>query len=121
MRKTKVKIPLYCGDLIIIQTNNFKKIETKYNLHLIIGYEAIVFKDHKNGYTRYVMVFNKTPTPSVIAHEALHVVCKVFYDRNMELDNLNDEAQCFLLEWVVNKCHKFLKVDDSKLKKVKDE
>lgn len=116
MKKKKIEIPLYCGSVTIIQTNNYKKIEKKYKTQPLHGYEAFIFRNHKNdGFSRYVIVFSKKVDSAVIAHECLHFVNYVFSDSLISLDASNDETQCYLLGWIVGECHKFLTVDDSKL------
>lgn len=117
MNKKKIKIPLYSGDVTIIQTDNFKKIEKKYSFESLHTLDAFMFRNpKKNGYSRYIIVFSKTIDSSVIAHECLHFVNYVFEDSNIILDIKNDEPQCYLLDWIVSECHKFLNIDDSKLK-----
>jgi hypothetical protein len=112
MRKKKIEIPLYSGTVTIIQTNNFKKIAKKYGFQSLKGYDGCMFRNpKKNGYSRYVIVFQKIASPSVIAHECLHFVNYLFEDSNIILDIKNDEPQCYLLDWIVGECHKFLNID----------
>jgi len=116
MRKIKIKIPIYFGDLIIIQTKNSKEIEKlkkKYNLNVSNHFEAFVFNNYKkNGYSQYIMVFEIKTNPRIIAHESFHTVRYIFEDRKMNFEtNGNDEAQCYLLGWIVSECHKFLKIN----------
>jgi hypothetical protein len=109
--KKKINIPLYFGELTIIQVKNLQKIEAKYKLPSVINTEALVFRNHdKNGYSRYVMAFEKKCSPMHIAHEALHLVALIYEDRGMVLDTENDEPQCYLIGWIVGKCHKYLKI-----------
>ena len=118
MRKKKIEIPLYFGDLIIIQTNDIQKINKKYNLGLSksIFIEAVVFVNpKKSGWSRYYMVFGEVISSRTIAHESNHAVNRIFLDRSIDLDHENDDPQCYLLGWIVAECHKFLKVDDSML------
>lgn len=115
MKIKKIKIPLYSGTVKIIQTNNFKKLEKKYNLESLHGIDAFIFRhDKKDGYSRYILIFPKKVDPVVIAHECLHFVNYVFEDSRIGLDVVNDEPQCYLLGWIVEECHKFLNVNNSK-------
>jgi len=107
----KIKIPLYHGDLVLIQTNNFKKVSKKYKLTDLKGIGACAFPHpKKSGYTRYFMIVRKDVTPSIIAHEATHVVNGIFQDRWIKPDLLNDEPQAYLLGWVVRQCHLTFKI-----------
>lgn len=115
MQKKKIKIPIYFGDLIIIQVENSEekeKIIKKYNLEILNGNEAFMFRNHHySGYTRYIMVFEEETNPRIIAHESLHLVRCIFEDRKIFFEtNYNDEAQCYLLGWIVGECHKFLNI-----------
>lgn len=111
MRKKKINIPLYGGKLIIHQSNNFKKLEKKYNLTDTSGCDALAFQlNKKNGCGRFFMLFEKNITPSIIAHECNHIVNLIFKHCYVDLDLENDEAQSYLLGWLVKQCHKFLKI-----------
>lgn len=111
MKTKKVKIPLYVGRLIIYQVDNIKEIEKKHNLTDCTGVDALAFQiNKKNGSGRFFMAFEGKTTPSIIAHEATHITNLIFSHFGAELDLKNDEPQAYLLEWVVNECHKFLEV-----------
>ena len=111
MRKIKIKIPLYTGDFIIIQTDDFKKVEDKYNLTDLNRYSAIAFsRPNKNEYSRYFMVCRSNVDAGIIAHECLHIANNIFKDSGITTDNINDEPHAYLLGWLVEECHKFLNI-----------
>lgn len=107
MKTKKIKIPIYHGTMILIQTDNWEKLGKRLNLELSNDTDAFVYKDPKG---RYVACFRSNPSASIIAHEAVHVVNHVYNDSRMMLDPLNDEPQAYLTGWVVDKVCKFLKV-----------
>jgi hypothetical protein len=110
-KKVTYKIPLYYGELVILQGKNNKSFPKKYDLSGTKGYAACTFKDHKkDGSTRYVVIFFGKTDISTIAHEALHVVNQIFDDRLIYPDLKNDEPQAYLIGWVVSKCYNFLEV-----------
>jgi len=110
MRKKKIKIPLYHGEIIIIQTDDLSKVEKEYKTQSLHYCDACAFRYFKNnGYSRYIIAFSNKLDPGTIAHEALHLTGYIFYDMSANFDMVNDEPQCYLLEWVVDQCHKFLK------------
>ena len=107
----KLKIPLYGSTLKIIQTNNFNKVEKQHGLENLHGIDAFAFRKYrKNGSAKYYLVFGKNVKPGYIAHEALHLVGLIYEDINAVLEYENDEPQCYLIEWIVEKCHKHLKL-----------
>lgn len=108
--KVKIEIPIYFGELVITQSKSLKKIGKKFEFENITHNAACAFPVYKkNGYAKYYMCFTKELTPEIIAHEALHVTNMIMYDRGLELDPNNDEAQAYLLGWVVQQCHNHLK------------
>lgn len=114
--KKKLQIPLYFGELSIIQLNKLTTLEKKYKLHSLHGMEACSFRNHKkNGFSRYVIAFERNCTPKMIAHEALHLVALIYEDRGIQLEIENDEPQCYLIGWIVGECHQALKVYNSTL------
>lgn len=108
--RVKIKIPIYFGELIIIQESDQTKLKKKYRMEGTDQFDAYVFRDHKDGYTRYVMVFKKPTTFKIIAHESMHFVSQLFHDRGMIMDTENDEPQAYLLGWVVGECLKYLEI-----------
>lgn len=108
----KYKIPIYFGTLIVLQDKDDKRIAKEYNL---VGTEimaACTFTSYsKDGHTEYIMAFFGKTSPSIIAHEAVHTVNGIFRDRGIQLDANNDEPQAYLLGWIVDKCHKTLKLN----------
>ena len=106
MIKRKIKIPIYLDKLLIIQTDNFEKIQRKYNLNGIVDYCAITFQTDKE----IVVVFNSKVDASIIAHEALHICSYVFKNTGVDFDRDNDEPLAYLLGYVVNKISKMIKL-----------
>lgn len=107
MIKKKIKVPLYFQNLTIIQTDDFESIEKQYNLKgNYPEYDAITF----NTSDSIVVVFNSKVTPSIIAHEFVHVCSYVFTGICAKIDLDNDECLAYLLGWVVEQIHKNIKV-----------
>lgn len=112
----KIKIPIYFGDFIIIyDKDGWDEVNKKYQKKLgwdtpiTYGYPACVFEDTFYSYTKYVAAFITKPTASIIAHEAVHLVNKIFKHRGVDLDLVNDEPQAYLTGWFVNEIDKFFK------------
>lgn len=110
-KKVEYDIPMYFGKLVIVQDKDGKRIAKEYGIDDVEKMAGCCFREEKkSGRTNYVMtIFGKT-TPSIIAHEAVHVVNQIFMDRYIKLDLYNDEPQAYLLGWVVEQCHKTLKL-----------
>lgn len=107
MKIYRIDIPIYFGYLIIVFDNDFKevisklKIETRGrdNLHEFGAFTTS--QRNKKGITQYFLIFKKSPNHSEIAHEALHLTNWIMLDRGLVSDWVNDEAQAYLLGWVV--------------------
>lgn len=109
MKTKRIKIPIYYGELILIQSNDWLEINSKYGFSLNNSFDAITFKQTKsNGQAQYFAVFGDNPTLSIIAHEAVHIVNQIYIDRQMKLDPDNDEPQAYLTGWVVGEISRFI-------------
>ena len=113
--ETIIEIPIYFADLIIIQSDNIQKPLSKYNIKFNThGFGAITFRaPTEEGRHRYVVSFDFDVDLSLIAHEAFHVVTYLFQDKQMRIDNDNDndEAAAYLLGWIVTQILERIKVD----------
>ncbi len=66
--------------------------------------QAMAFTKNSTG--EYCMMFSIEPKLHTIAHEALHTVNSILFDRGVEVSTKNDEAQAYLLSWVVDQIDK---------------
>ena len=107
MKKKKIKIPLYYGDLVMVR-GKMKEIAKKYDLNCE-AFEAVVWRDEKKKYLKLFVAFSEKSSVDVIAHEAVHLVNHVFIHTSIKLEPYNDEAQAYLTGWFVKKINKFLK------------
>lgn len=107
MRLYKFKIPLYFGWLQIAVTEDFKDAEKRLGLNCEVSvdlYDAYSVRSD----TAYVIVIKPNMKPSIIAHEALHIVNMLFQDRGIKLCTDNDEPSAYMLSWVVEKVYSAL-------------
>ena len=104
--KHKVQIPLYRSHLIIICADDIEEVAKKYKVEGVSRdlYDAYVFRYKGN----YVYVQEPSVTYGVIAHEAKHIVNYLFADTGVKLDVENDEAECYLLGWLVDKIYEMI-------------
>lgn len=107
MKKTTVwhsiKIPIYHGKLWIKFSNDFIKDAKKIGVDLQPNaneFLGLAFRKKQSGAGAYCIMIGRN-TPDIIAHECLHVVNYIFHDRSISINTENDEAQCYLLSWVV--------------------
>ncbi|WP_137905400.1 hypothetical protein [Chryseobacterium sp. 2VB] len=114
MKKKTIKIPIYFGDFIIIlDPEEWKNVNSIYQNRLQWDRpaderdEAFVFDDCHDGYSKYVVCFRDRPKNSVITHECVHLVNKLFKDRGQKLDIENDEAQAYMTGWFFDQIEKF--------------
>lgn len=116
MKKKVIKIPIFHGDFIIILDNeNWNNVNAVYQYRLNWdrpaddGDEAFVFEDNQNGYSKFIVCFKNKPKNSIIAHECVHLVNKLFKGRGQQLDLNNDEAQAYMTGWFFEQIEKFFK------------
>lgn len=117
--KKKYKIPIYHGTLIVIISDDLEKINEKYKLFdkdelNIDEYDGLVVRKSLKGYTQYYVLLEPGVKLSVLVHESKHAVNRIFYDRSIDLDIINDEAECYLLGWVFSKVYQTFKLYGNK-------
>lgn len=111
----KIKIPIYGGNLIIDVVESMEEGFKKYNINCSsYQYEAISIKLIIQGKREYIVLIKENASPGTIAHEAKHTVNNIFGHIGQDLDINNDEAECYLLGWIVNRIHE--KLNDYRLK-----
>jgi hypothetical protein len=104
--KHRIYIPIYNCYLTIIVAKNFEKTAKKYDFDDSHYCAAMVHtKEDKKGIKEYFYIQRPSVTYGTIAHEAKHIVNRILRDRGQELDRWNDEAECYLLGYIVNEIH----------------
>lgn len=113
--KTKsktIKIPIYFGDLILIQTNDRGLIKERYLKNIdvdIDAYEGLTIHNTHNGYRKY-LIWVKEDVPIVsVAHESLHAANYILNNAMVRVTLENDEAQAYLMGWIFKQCLKYFK------------
>lgn len=110
----KYRIPIYGGQLWVCVSNSFTKaieeIENTTDVKLDDNKEdlrktsAMAYQFYlPDGHFRVLIVIKPQSKISVVSHEALHVVNWVFHHCGIKHSFTNDEAQCYLLEWVIER------------------
>lgn len=108
--KTKtVDIPIYFGELTMVLLDEWADLRKEHPEQEVENrYCAVVFTDEKPEVCRYVVAFKGNPSGQTIAHESAHIVNRIYLDRGIRLDLLNDEPQAYLTGWVFNQIENFL-------------
>ena len=115
--KRTVRIPIYGGKIIIVISDEDDVYEsTKRHFKVIDNslksFVAVSLQSDSN-YLYPVLLSGKI-TPGLVAHEAKHIVNRLYTDIGIILDRENDETETYLLSWVVNRIWevyvKFLKL-----------
>ena len=107
MKKKKVSIPIFKGELVFIKDKNFKKVNKKYGYSIPESYGAVTFENESAKAFEYVVCFVDTNI-SLLAHEAVHVSNFVFKNIGVKLDLINDEVQAYFVGWIVDEMINFL-------------
>lgn len=101
----EIPIPIYFDKIKVVICKKLSKGVKA--LKLDLGdwnpdqYDAFVHYPNTKKALKYIVFIKPNSCSSVIAHEACHIVNKIFKDRQIYLDPINDESQCYLLGWVV--------------------
>ena len=107
--KKEIYIPIYNEILVvrIVSDKKFKKLFEKYNFIGVYKEIGALTFTHKNKF--HIVFRKKSIDISFIVHEAKHAVNRIFYATGVELDIKNDEAECFLLDFIVRKIYNLYK------------
>lgn len=103
-----IDIPIYCGKLTMIFSEDLTLIEKKYKTISLKNFGAVTLKNEAN-YRHYVVAFSDAKHLSNIAHEIVHIKNHIYLDCAMELDRYNDEPEAYLTGWLFDKIYDFLK------------
>lgn len=115
MIKTKVlTVPIYPARFTLVLwdvdtelQNKFKTFEFIPSINEFDGGVFMVDNEYYIALRVYKYKKESYPTPGIIAHECKHAVNRIFGDIGQKLDVFNDEAECYLLGWLVNRVHEF--------------
>ena len=110
----KHRIPIYGGQLWIAVTQSFigavEKIENDIDVVLdrqkddLRKTVAVTYQFYTpDGKFRVLVLIKPRANINTIAHEALHIVHWIFQHCGIKYSLGNDEPQCYLLGWVVDK------------------
>lgn len=111
VHKKEIWLPIYNGKLVIIAGNDYRNIAKKYAVDMTSNnFEAISYAMlAKDGSYNFVVFFTiQTIDIDIIAHEASHLVNKVFKSHSVKYSKDNDEHFAYLLGWITKKCYDFL-------------
>jgi len=109
MIKKTFKTPLYGTKFTVIlydkdaDIENFFKGATFDNSFADCDGALINFKDEI--YVTFSTEKKGYPTVGIIAHESKHLVNKIFIDIHHPLCRYQDEPECYLLGWIVNRIY----------------
>lgn len=107
--KKRFKTPLYGTVFTVIVYSDQKDLDDIFKNkggsfeHSL--YDGFVYTLGDEYYCCFHAIKEGFPTPGIIAHEAKHLLNKIFIDIGQDLDRYNDEAECYLLGWIVNRIY----------------
>lgn len=101
------EIPLYGGLLRVLISNDLQALWDKLELgenslpNSLDCYNAVCWDETEPAeYVQYA-IFRPKPAAHTLAHEAKHLVNRIFRSRGVNLDLWNDEHECYMLDWYV--------------------
>ena len=109
LHKKIVEVPIYGGHLLMFITNSVDKIRKE--LPNTDMEEVFAYTDQLGGSAAITLNFENPTTKmtaGVIAHEAAHATHMILSTRGVMPDFDNDEAEVYLLSWMVNQIHEFM-------------
>lgn len=120
MKIYKKPVPIYFGELLIIVSNDFKKDLEKNNIEykgtIERGWKGLSINRINKGKHRFIMLLNRKPTHSTIAHECLHLAHYILDEVYAKPDFHNDEPLAYLLSYIIDEVYKYLKKNKVKVR-----
>lgn len=113
----KFKVPIYNCDVYFIVSNNFlitARNKFKIELALSVNQDRGIAIKGENGYSYIILIKHKFINHwDTITHESLHITNYILSDRGIECNMTNDEAQTYLLGYIIEKIQKIkYKIDN---------
>jgi hypothetical protein len=124
----KHKIPIYGGQLWVCVAGSFSKaieeIENTIDVKLEDKKEdlrqasAMTYQFYlPDGRFRVLIIIKPRSSIALISHEALHAVNWIFQHCGVKYSLTNDEPQCYLLGWVIDRVLSTRKLSEFNLKR----
>ena len=102
-KRKKIQIPLYFGEITLIQSKALRPLEKEYNLEPIFDCVAFCWSyEDTNGYKRYLLAFEESITPSIVAHEACHMDLGSGKDCSAEVKYTCNQGQATIISQHIN-------------------
>lgn len=106
------KIPIYECNVVVAFSDNFRKTGKKFKQKLrseANDNSGLAFKMNQFCTEYMILIRHKYKRDlGVISHEALHITNYILGDRGVKVTLYNDEAQTYLLGYIMNKINKIL-------------
>lgn len=106
IKKVIKTIPIYGGRWMIIFCDDIEKdIREKYGIDRPMPFTNALTAWKGTKYS-YLTAFNiREVTIGLIAHESKHLLNRIYLHNDIKLDLGNDEPECYLLSWLVNRIY----------------
>lgn len=113
MKVKKLLIPLYEQTLVLATSKDLSELTefTRKNDkdHTPFDYSNFGGASFQSRFGSYFIVLRSDiqVTPGLIAHECKHTINALYIDLNIALCPKNDEPECYLLTWMMDKVWEF--------------
>lgn len=110
---------IYRHDVVVILTNSKKKFYKKFKITFPKNFIAFTTRHNQKIYMvfKYGHPDEKVPKMGTICHESLHATKFILHNVGVKASNKNDEAEAYLLTWIVDRTYKALNKFLKKIKK----
>mgnify|MGYP006876405293 CR=1 FL=1 len=113
MENELIEVPLYNANLRLFKGEDIEEVWQFYDVPFEAGYDGGVFRHMEDDVLiEFGLFVEKHDNPGIIAHESLHVTNGILDKCGVWPDHKNDEAQAYLLKWVVNQVTEFYNGND---------
>jgi uncharacterized protein YlbG (UPF0298 family) len=113
MKIKKFETPLYQIEFTCVIYENPEEAEEYFKdseaSGILSDFGGAVFNHKDHLYIVFYANEKGCPEAGLIAHESKHLVNNIFITIRHKLDRHNDEPECYLLAWIVDRIHEMKK------------
>ena len=106
-------IPIYDAEVTVAVTKKFEDVVLEAGYKEDVAGNTAITLHYPDNPLKYVVVFKKgCVSHGAIAHEACHLTQKLMNDVDIEHDYKNDEAEAYLIGFIVDGIHQIIYKDE---------
>lgn len=116
MEKISFNIPIYGGKVLLVYSDDFLKTGRELGIEFELDINSCLGLAQRMKGRQYLILIKESrrDDPNTLVHECLHITNFILKDKGVIIDTDNDEAQAYLLGYIVERIEKLKKKSTDK-------